>query len=205
MRKMAEGIFKILPLFLLEAFIGILTVVLVFHTGYYHGDFIPVPVAMDIASRLAFGLRCSLPMVMVLLAAITLVMIKRGFTAAINPLSGNEGLVQLEKNVLANTIEQFVMGFILMMIAATYLDSPQTLKLLPIYSFLFVVGRILFSIGYGIHPRFRSVGMTITLIATTIMLGVVIYSMSNKGLLYGLQEGTFDRSLPGFSVNKEEL
>lgn len=204
---MAEGIFKFLPLFLLQSVIGILTVHIALYIGYYHGDFIPVPSSMDIASRLAFGLRCSLPMVMVLLGSITLVMSKRAISAAVNPLSGNEGMVELEKNVVANTVEQFAMGFPLMMIAATYLDSPQTLKLLPIYSFLFVLSRILFRIGYGIKPRLRSVGMSMTLYATTIMFGVVIYFMLSKGLLYGLQERTLDStsSLPGFSASKEEL
>ena len=195
---MAEGILKI------QILVGTLIVVLVLYTGYYHGNFIPVPVSTDLASRLAFALRCSLPMVVVLFAAIVLVAIKRAATAAVNPLSGNEGIVQLEKNVLSNTFEQFVISFTLMMIAATYLDSPQMLKLLPLYSFLFVVGRILFRIGYGINPLFRTVGMSITFNATIIIFGVVIYSTLSKGLVYGLQEETLDvgRSV---SVNKEDL
>ena len=83
-------------------------------------------------------------MLLSLFVGIMVTMVKRRLSVAVNPLSGHESLVLIDKNYLTNTVEQLVLGVMLMLITATYTDSPQVLRLLPIYSVLFVIGRVLF-------------------------------------------------------------
>ena len=150
-------------------------VVATLYIGYYHCDFIPVPPSTDLIHRLAFALQCTLPMVVVVFVAILMVMNKRGVTTAVDPLSDNESILQLDKNVLWNTVEQFVVGFSLLLIASTVFKTTEQLKLIPIYSFLFVFGRIAFRVGYGIDPKLRSFGMSMNLHIVLYMLIYLFY------------------------------
>lgn len=185
--KRSRGLFDpgIFPIFITQAMSGLIFTTVSFYIGYYHGDFI-LPASetagAHLSSRLAYALCCSVPMLFSLYAGILVVATKRGLTAAVNPLAGNEHVVQLHKNYLANTLEQFVVGLTLMLIIATYTDSPQVLRLLPVYSTVFTTSRIFFWIGYSISPFYRTVGMSIGFQSTFILLGMVFYYSWTKGL-----------------------
>ena len=186
-----KGIFRHFKLFLFLNLLGYSITGSTFYFGYYYGDFIPVPVpppgsnyttTIDMSIRLAFALRCSIPLALCLLAAVALVGNKRSVTDAVDPLSGNEHIVQIDKNFLANTLEQCVMGLIFMLVVASYAETPQELRLLPIYAAVFTVARILFRIGYGIHYLLRAFGMSANFCADFVVIGVALYSLATKGL-----------------------
>ena len=185
-----KGLFDpgIMPIFIPQALFGLVFTMVSFYIGYYHGDFILPTLTtsgagnIDLSARLAYALCCSLPMILSLFAGIQMVGIRRGLTSAVNPLSGNEGLIQVDKNYLSNTLEQFVVSFTLILIIAAYADSIQVLRLLPVYSAVFTTGRILFWIGYRISPFYRSVGMSTGFISTYVMLGITLYYSWTKGL-----------------------
>jgi len=186
-----EGIFKRFPLFISQFILAVILVVFMFYGGYYHCSSIPMPTSVDLPSRLAFALRCTLPMAAVLFLSIVHVGNKRALTAAVDPMSGNESMVQLDKNFLTNTLEQFVVAFVITLTAATYLDTAEELKLLPIYAFMFVAGRIAFRIGYGLSPWLRVTGMACNFYSTFLMLVVLVCLISTRGFLYGLGGSTF--------------
>ena len=171
----AVGVFTYLPLFFTQFFAGFVCIVATLYIGYYHCDFIPVPPSTDLIHRLAFALQCTLPMELVVFVAIQVVSVRRAVTAAVDPLSGNEGVLQLDKSFLSNTLEQFAVGFTLVMIASTVLVTTEQLKLIPLYSFLFVLSRIAFRIGYGIRPNLRTFGMSINLQIVWYMQILLLY------------------------------
>lgn len=145
------GIFRNFKLFALLNLLGYGITASTFYYGYHYGDFI-IPaslsnetVALDV--RLAFGLRCSLPLALCVFFAVAMVGNKRAVSDAVDPLSGNENIVQIDKNFLANTLEQCVIGFILMLIMASYCETPKELRLLPIFAAVFTVARVVFRIG----------------------------------------------------------
>ena len=181
-----EGICKKFPLFISQFIVALVLIFFAFYGGYYYCDSIPVPTSVDLSSRLAFALRCTLPMAVVLFLSIVIVGNKRALTAAVDPLSGNESIVQLDKNFLTNTLEQFAVAFAIILTAATYLETPQELKLLPIYATVFVVSRIFFRIGYGLNPLLRATGMTGNFYSTILMFGILVYLISTRGFLHGL-------------------
>ena len=178
----------VMPIFIPQVLFGFIFTTISFYIGYYHGDFILPTLTttgarnIDLSARLAYALCCSLPMILSLFAGIQMVGIRRGLTSAVNPLSGNEGLIQVDKNYLSNTLEQFVVSFTLMLITAAYADSTQVLRLLPVCSAVFTTGRILFWIGYKISPIYRGVGMSTGFMSTYIMLGITLYYSWARGL-----------------------
>lgn len=107
---------------------------------------------------------------------------KRGSTPAANPLSGNEKFLQVEKNILTNTLEQTTLAFFIVLSLTVYLDQPE-MKIVPLFMTSFVVGRALFIFGYKIDPRFRSCGMILSLGSTLVMFGVIGYTIYSRGLL----------------------
>ena len=147
----------------------------IYYGGYYHLQIVPVPASTELQVKLAFTIRCAFPMVLVLFVFIANVGNKRFTTAAMDPLGGHEQIVQVEKNVLTNTLEQFVGGFTLMLVAATYLDTVEKMKIIALYSCAFVVGRVLFRIGYGISPYFRVLGMGMNILSSVLMMGIIVY------------------------------
>ena len=175
--------------------VGFSFVLLSFYTSYYHGDFIlPTAVASSqlgdrvdfLSARLAYALRCSFPMLITLIAGILIIGTKRGLTAAVNPLSGNEGLLFVDKQYLSNTLEQYVVGLTLMLTVATYTESPHVLRLLPAYAFVFTIGRVLFRIGYSFHGMYRACGMSMNLGGMYVMIVVAAYHLFTGGLTGGL-------------------
>ena len=187
----SRGVFErdIYPVFFLQALTGLVFTALSFYIGYYHGEFIlstinipPTGTSTSISNRLGYAICCSLPMLISLIAGVQMTATKRALTGAANPLSGNERYVQIHKNYTTNTLEQFVIGVTLMLIIAAHTDNPQVLRLLPVYSFVFTVSRILFWIGYTIYPFYRTLGMSTGFMSTFFMVGMAIYYSWTNGL-----------------------
>ena len=165
--------------------VGVASVVLltILYGGYYHCHSIPIP---EPGEKLMYTLRyCAFPQAVFLLFAIMRVGSKRGSTRAINPLAGNEHLIQTEKNILMNTVEQLLCFLLLVFALTTYLE-PEEMRIIPLYSLSFIVGRILFMIGYTINPKYRSFGIAINFFATFFFIGYTIYLMYTRGFMYGV-------------------
>ena len=203
-----KGVFRHFKLFLSLNLLAYSMTCSTFFYGYHYGDFIPVPAPpplaggnnatayIDMSTRLAFALRCSIPLALCLFVAVALVGNKRSVTDAVDPLSGNEHIVQIDKNFLANTLEQCVIGLIFMLVVASYAETSQELRILPIFAAVFTVARVLFRVGYGVHYLLRAFGMGCNICADYVIIGVALYSLAMKGLRMHL-----DTALP----NKVEL
>lgn len=188
-----KGVFRHFKLFLFLNLLGYAITFSTFYLGYHYGEFIPVPTsppgpsgntttAIDMSTRLAFALRCCIPLALCLFVAVALVGNKRALTDAVDPLSGNEHIVQIDKNFLANTLEQCVIGLFFVLAVASYAETPQELRILPIFAVVFTVARILFRVGYGIHYLLRAFGMAVNICANYVIIGVALYSLATKGL-----------------------
>lgn len=203
-RERPRGLYdpNIRKLFLPQLLAGLTFTTTIFYIGYYHGGFI-LPTTqsseniLDLNFRLSYALRCSFPMILSLLAGIVATSVKRRLSDAINPLSGHENLVQVEKNYLANTLEQLAVGLSLMLIMATYAESTQVLRLLPVYSVAFTLGRLLFRIGYRKtnYCAYRETGMSLNYGSTFIMMCIVVYYVCTRGISYGLPGFYWTRTL----------
>ncbi|KAL5460487.1 hypothetical protein EMCRGX_G033938 [Ephydatia muelleri] len=184
----------------LQFILGLSLTVVIFYGGCVYCDSMSVPNEGSMNFKVAYTFRCAFLAAMCLLVLIFAVVIKRGALGAINPLGGKEHLIQVDKNVLTNTVEQFLVYLVSVMALATYLDTPEQLKLIPLYTTAFIVGRILFRIGYGLSPGYRTVGMTINFASSVYIIGFTLYLMYTKGFMYNM---TASGGVP--SAGREEL
>ena len=168
---------------------GLLAAFITLYVGYHEGKFIPVPTSLDIATKLGYTAKWMLlPSASVLIALFNVSRGRRKAKAW--HLSGKDYLVELQKNICTNTVEQFcVISFGLMALGAT-VQTPEQMRFIPLTACLFFIGRILFMVGYSIKPEYRSFGMSINFALDFFTLGANGYLMYKHGLLVGLEDKT---------------
>ena len=151
---------------------------LIFYGGYYQWpSMIPVPRSGDFDTKMVYTLRCMLPPVLVLAFAIYKVAIMRFLGYAKNPLSGDEALVQKDKNFVQNTLEQLAAFTCTTLALVSYLEGEE-MRLIPLYCLNFVLARILYRIGY---PTYRSWGFFMTIISYMFVSALTAYFMVTRG------------------------
>ena len=163
-----------------QGLFGIGTVAVIFYGGYnYCGCIVPLPATSRAEDRFGYALRCTFPMLLLLMFAALKVMALRASSAALDPLAGNEGIVLLHKNILTNTLEQFVVSVMLMLVATSLFMSKEEMKLVALFAFSFMVGRILYRSGYCCKDNaYRGFGMAISLYSQVVLLAVICYRMA---------------------------
>jgi len=123
---------------------------------------LPLPDADDVASRLAFAAHWLLLPGFALLVGVGLVANQRFFVAdAIDGGPSESWLIQIALRYNINTVEQSVLAAIAWSGLALTLPH-EMLKLIPAMAISFLVGRVLFFIGYLIAPVGRALGLGLT-------------------------------------------
>ena len=150
------------------------TAAVIFSTVFVLVTYFLIPLSLPLLDtqeqRLIFTLRCQIFPALMLFAGIAAVGNGRFTSAAINPLANAESaLMRVHLRYLSNTLEQFVLFLIASLVISTFLDT-YTMKLIPILTILFVLGRIAFWFGYLQNPLKRGFGMAVTLYPTFTML-----------------------------------
>ena len=175
-------------LFVTQSSIALAVVASALYCGYLYGEGIPVPKEpLGTATNLAYALRCLFPLVVVQLFFIGRVANSRFTSKAANPLSGNDHLVQLRKNIATNTLEQLVMFSIGLLSLSTLLETQQELRFIPVLCVLFITARVLFAIGYSIQPRYRVIGMGMNFLLLIFIIGAHVKFFYERGLLWKLE------------------
>ena len=163
--------------------------------GYYHCPSIPVPQSLDFTKKVVYTFRCLFPVLLLLPLSVIGVIYHRIVFAVPDPLSGCEHIIQLSKNNLSNTIEQYSILFLSSMILITFLASPEEMRLIPLYSLTFVIGRALFRIGYGAsNSVFRLWGAHINMQASFFIITLIIYFMATRGFMFGIGDSVLQYS-----------
>lgn len=185
-RRYKEMKKKLLPAFLAQIMLSLALAGGVLYGGYYLCDSIPYPKSSDLADKLVYFVRCCVfPCAVMLLVAIMSVVGRRAEGTAPNPLGNREHLIQLEKNILSNTVEQSFLFLMICLTLTTYLEDSE-MQILPVYSILWVVSRVLFIVGYKIDPKYRSLGMVTIFICSFFFIGLTGYLMYTRGFMYGV-------------------
>ena len=106
-----------------------------------------------------------------LLAMVVAVSASRAVTGAFNPLRDEElWLYRVHQRILANSVEQSAVLLPALVAVALTVPGPW-LVLLPAAVTVFIIGRVLFWVGFVIHGYARAPGMTITLVAVVALVG----------------------------------
>jgi len=123
---------------------------------------LPLPDADDAAARIAFVAHWLLLPGLALFFGVGLVANQRFFVAdAIDGGPSESRLIQVALRYNTNTVEQCLLAAIAWLGLALALSHEQ-LKLVPAMAISFLLGRILFFIGYLIAPAGRALGLGLT-------------------------------------------
>ena len=86
----------------------------------------------------------------------------RFLSEAIDPtLQKEDRATQINGRVVENTLQQFVM-FLVGTLALSVNLTAEQMRAIPAVVIVFIVARILFWVGYRIHPLYRAFGMAAT-------------------------------------------
>ena len=150
--------------------------------GYKYLPFL-VPEVNGIADQLVYALRWQIPataLIMYLAYDTANERIKTGTIDPVDPaLKKDPESLTARKNILQNTIEQMALHSPNMLVLATYLRQDQ-LKMIPLLSILFVVGRLWYRRGYLNTSSLRagrSGGMWMTFIPTLAIIGYNLFRL----------------------------
>ena len=103
------------------------------------------------------------------------VMAVRGLTGAYNPLDDPEPrLYRKSQRILANTVEQTV-AFVPLLVALGATLPAADSAALPALTLVFAVSRIVYAIGYLIHPMGRGFGMSATAAVSAGIVALLIW------------------------------
>lgn len=139
----------------------------------------PPPAGVEAAAdRLAFALRLAAWPAGLVLLMVAATAGTRALNSAYNPIDDAESrLYRVSQRVLANTVEQTLIFLPSFLALATVLPA-ERLGLLRLAMGMFVAGRVLFWIGYLVHPYARAPGMAATL---TVNAGLLIWLAALAG------------------------
>lgn len=120
------------------------------------------PSLADVSSRLAYALQANAFAVLPLLIGIMAVGNNRFLSEAIDPTLQRENpTTQINGRVVENTLQQYVL-FLIGTLALSVNLTAEQMRVIPAAALVFIVARIVFWIGYRIHPLYRAFGMAAT-------------------------------------------
>ena len=101
----------------------------------------------------------------------------RFFSSAIDPLSGNDHIIRSKQQILTNTFEQFVIHAFACMSLCTILDE-TSMKFIPTLVLVYCVARVLFMVGYNVHPLARGIGFALTFYPSAVTVVYLVHRFS---------------------------
>jgi len=137
---------------------------------------IPAPAIADTAGdRLAYALPWAVVAVLPFFAMIIAVGNARFLSEAIDPTAGKEDQkMVVNGRVAENTLQQYVCFLVAILALAVTLPADR-LSFVPAVAITFVIARIVFWVGYRIHPLYRAPGFSSTAYMNIFMFIAVLW------------------------------
>ena len=142
---------------------------------------LPKPRLPTLLDRVVFTLRWLIVSLFTVFAGIIWVGNTRYSTSAINPLDpSGKKYVEIRSRYLQNTVEQFLIHSLSLVVLATYL-SEENMNFVPLLVAVFSIGRLLFAVGYSIDPLRRGFGFAVTFLPTAMVIYYCLYCLFMYG------------------------
>uniref|UniRef100_UPI00398E642F transmembrane protein 79-like n=1 Tax=Pristiophorus japonicus TaxID=55135 RepID=UPI00398E642F len=163
-----------------SVFVALIFIPWILYGLYVFVPFEPPP-CPDLTSRITFTLRCNIIAITPVLLGVVIGSLSRLCSTAIDPLDTNVRAVLIHQRYVGNSIEQFTIYFINMVVMATYLHQ-EHMKIIPILAGLFAVARLIYWITAGLSSAYRGFGFGLTFFPTLAMVAYNFYCMYELGL-----------------------
>lgn len=141
--------------------------------------FVIVDRYLDLGDRLAYVAKWMIGPALCLLVSVLMVANVRFFTPAIDPLESDLDAKDAHalcvwRNITTNTTEQILL--LIVGLAAYASMAPQYwLRLIPMVAISFVVGRVLYAVGYLVASGWRAAGFVLTFGPIVVLYAVTLY------------------------------
>lgn len=140
------------------------------------------PFELNLESRLKVAAKSCVPLAVIFAVSIGRLAKHRFFTP--NDIDGSgltqaSAQAQILQSIIQNTLEQSLLASITYLVWAVLMPG-HLLSVVPLASIAFMIGRILFIIGYGYGAPARALGFTLSFYVTNGMLAYLTFSMLNK-------------------------
>lgn len=106
-----------------------------------------------------------------------IVVFRRFICKAINPLSGNENLVEESVKINTNSTEQFIQNVMAQICVLANLEGDKVIRVIPMMNVFFLLGRICFWFGY---PKYRAFGMTMTMFPASLAIYFCMHNFATN-------------------------
>ncbi|XP_072021306.1 transmembrane protein 79-like [Amphiura filiformis] len=158
-----------------------------FYVGYYYVP-ITIPDDPNMIDRMIYTFRWIPLEILPTIIAILVVGTARGNNLRIagdprKPEQFTPPLIAVHVRFLANTVEQTLIHVPGLFAVASYVQ-PENLKLIPLIVILFVIGRIVYWIGYTRHAFQRALGFMLTIYPSIGMHGYALFCLFYYGATY---------------------
>ena len=135
------------------------------------------PGLTDMGARIAFALQANVFAILPLLISVMAVGNNRFLSEAIDPtLRKEDAATLINGRVVENTQQQYLLFLVGTLALSTRLTADQ-MRVIPAAVIVFVVARILFWIGYRIHPLYRAFGMAATIYLNVGIIGFTLWEI----------------------------
>lgn len=137
----------------------------------------PEPHLPTLLDRFVFTLRWLMLSSVSVVFGVAWIATVRLFTPAINSLDKSaEKFVAVPSRYLQNTFEQFSLHTVALLVLTTHI-SVANMHLIPCLVVLFLIGRVLFGVGFvtGKLNSYRALGFALTFHSTLIVYGYCLY------------------------------
>jgi hypothetical protein len=137
---------------------------------------LPVPAGLEVVGdRLAYALRWDALAAVPFFAMIIVIGNARALGPAIDPTLGAESrAMQINGRVADNTLQQLVI-FVVATLALAANLPPANMGVIAAAANVFVIARLVFWIGYRIHPLYRAPGFAATAYLNLGLLGAALW------------------------------
>jgi hypothetical protein len=137
---------------------------------------IPPPAIADTpGERLAYALPWAVVAILPLFAMLVTVGNSRFLSEAIDPTLGEESQRMIVDGRVADNTLQQTLCFLVGMLALAVTVSAYWLNIVPAVTITFVISRLIFWIGYRIHPLYRAPGFSSTAYLNLFMFIAVLW------------------------------
>ncbi|KAG9281493.1 transmembrane protein 79-like isoform X1 [Astyanax mexicanus] len=152
------------------------------------------PIVTSAPFRLVYTLRCAFFATIPIVLGLLVEGVSRFKSGALKPLfEGNQGVreVIVHGDYVRDSLHLYLLYFIQLTATATYIHQVQ-LKLVPILTIVFVIGRLAYWVCLVIGSKFRSLGFGLSFLPLLVLLGTNLYFVcSSSG-----QDVVFDVAPP---------
>uniref|UniRef100_A0A8C6SM93 Transmembrane protein 79b n=1 Tax=Neogobius melanostomus TaxID=47308 RepID=A0A8C6SM93_9GOBI len=153
------------------------------------------PVMDDAPLRLVYTLRCSVFATLPIALGYLVLGVSRLRSGEVHALLGGPREVAVHRAFVTDSAHLFLLYFLQLVVMATYLSQEQ-LKLVPLLTVLFCLGRLVYWVAAAFQSSIRAFGFGLSFLPSLVMMVANLYFMVTMEMSGGLTNPPYTEQAP---------